>query len=228
MRNLIKGIYTITNIINDKYYVGSSLNVKNRLKVHKQQLIKNIHPNNHLQGAWNKYGEDNFKFEIVLDLSSSTEEIIRAIEQEILDKEFNKTYNLLKQVLGTKRNKNQKGTKNTNKCKRKSGGDVLLNKKSNKWRACITVNDDTVHLGCFDTYEEALECRLKAEKKYWAEDYIYYKRPTCIPLGYRKKGNSYEVNLTHNHKTYSKTFKTEVEAYEYVKKLREDFGILYK
>jgi len=33
--------------------------------MHKYKLRKNIHDNPHLQSAWNKYGENNFKFEII-------------------------------------------------------------------------------------------------------------------------------------------------------------------
>ncbi len=31
----------------------------------------------------------------------------------------------------------------------------------------ITVNDKSIHVGVFNTYEEALEARLKAERIYW-------------------------------------------------------------
>ena len=226
INNLIKGIYTITNVLDNKYYVGSSLNIVNRLKVHKQQLKRNTPSNNYLQAAWNKYGEQNFIFEIVLNLNHCDEQTIRNIEQEILDKEFDKTYNLSRYAIMLATNVKRK-TKVTNQNRRVSGSDIALNKKSNKWRACININDDSIHLGCFDTYEEALDARLKAENKYWAKDYVYYKRPICIPLGYRKKINIYECTLRHKGKVYNKCFKTEVEAYEYIKNLRIELGITF-
>ena len=58
------GIYTITNTINGKVYVGQSHNIKWRWAVHKTALRKNGQCNRHLQYAWNKYGEDSFAFEI--------------------------------------------------------------------------------------------------------------------------------------------------------------------
>lgn len=61
----IQGIYKITNIINNKIYIGSSTDIKKRWHGHKYDLRKNKHCNTHLQNAWNKYGEDNFKFEII-------------------------------------------------------------------------------------------------------------------------------------------------------------------
>ena len=59
------GIYSITNLVNNKVYVGSSTNINHRFITHKSRLRNNIHCNKHLQNAWNKYGEENFKFEVI-------------------------------------------------------------------------------------------------------------------------------------------------------------------
>jgi group I intron endonuclease len=56
------GIYLIINCINGKIYVGSSSNISNRFFVHRWELENNKHHNQHLQNAWNKYGEDAFQF----------------------------------------------------------------------------------------------------------------------------------------------------------------------
>ncbi len=61
----INGIYTITSIIDNKIYIGKAVNVQERLNNHKHLLRKNKHANRHLQNAWNKYGESNFKFELL-------------------------------------------------------------------------------------------------------------------------------------------------------------------
>ena len=60
-------IYSITNLVNGKKYIGQSINYKNRIKTHKNYLNTNKHHNNHLQRAWNKYGEDNFEFKVLKD-----------------------------------------------------------------------------------------------------------------------------------------------------------------
>jgi len=83
------GVYTITNITNGKYYVGSSNNIKRRWRHHKDTLRRGAHPNKYLQRAFNKYGENNFLFEVI-DL---TEEYILK-EQEMLDQNFEATYNI--------------------------------------------------------------------------------------------------------------------------------------
>ena len=62
---LKKYIYKITNTINNKCYIGQTVNYKQRFHTHKSQLRNNNHENKHLQNSWNTYGEDNFKFEVI-------------------------------------------------------------------------------------------------------------------------------------------------------------------
>ncbi len=59
------GIYTITNIIDNKIYIGYCTSFYDRSMGHKSQLKYNKHGNVHLQRAWNKYGEFAFIFEIL-------------------------------------------------------------------------------------------------------------------------------------------------------------------
>ena len=61
----ISGIYSITNIINNKSYYGSSNDYNHRWSQHKSLLNKNKHKNRHLQNSWNLYGQSSFKFNIV-------------------------------------------------------------------------------------------------------------------------------------------------------------------
>lgn len=65
MNNKQCGIYKIENKINNKKYIGLSLDILNRWKEHKKGLSENKHHNRHLQRAWNKYGEENIIFEII-------------------------------------------------------------------------------------------------------------------------------------------------------------------
>jgi len=59
------GIYKIINIVNNKIYIGSSVNLKSRKYNHFDDLSKNKHKNRHLQSSYNKYRKENFKFEII-------------------------------------------------------------------------------------------------------------------------------------------------------------------
>ena len=58
-------IYRIRNVTNGKFYVGSTVNTQERFRTHRKKLRTGKHHCAHLQAAWNKYGEDCFKFEIV-------------------------------------------------------------------------------------------------------------------------------------------------------------------
>ncbi len=59
------GIYKIINNINNKIYIGSAVNLPNRKSTHFCALKGSYHHNLHLQNAVNKYGIENFKFEII-------------------------------------------------------------------------------------------------------------------------------------------------------------------
>lgn len=76
------GIYKILNKINGKFYIGSAKNFKKRWWVHCSLLRNNKHHNEHLQAAWNKYGELAFEF-IILHECKIEELLI--CEQSLLD-----------------------------------------------------------------------------------------------------------------------------------------------
>ena len=59
------GIYAIKNLINDKMYIGSSVDVDIRYKSHISALRNTNHPNRYLQAAFNKHGEKAFDFELL-------------------------------------------------------------------------------------------------------------------------------------------------------------------
>lgn len=62
---LKSGIYSITNILNNDAYVGSSSNLYMRKHQHFSKLKVKKHSNKHFQNSVNKYGIENFEFEIL-------------------------------------------------------------------------------------------------------------------------------------------------------------------
>lgn len=81
-REKICGIYKITNIINNKVYVGQSTDIYTRWTIHKNELNNNRHHNIYLQNSWNKYGEQNFEFDI---LELCTEDLLDEKECHYID-----------------------------------------------------------------------------------------------------------------------------------------------
>lgn len=59
------GIYRIKNKINSKIYIGSAIKLRRRFYEHNGALKNNTHSSGHLQKAYNKYGKNNFIFEVV-------------------------------------------------------------------------------------------------------------------------------------------------------------------
>ena len=59
------GVYRIINIKTNKSYIGSAVNIKDRWCQHKKSLSKGNHHSIKLQRSYNKYGENNFIFEVI-------------------------------------------------------------------------------------------------------------------------------------------------------------------
>ncbi len=69
------GIYAIENTVNSKKYIGQTRDHFNRrFKLHQWMLRTGVHDNPYLQKAFNKYGEDAFRFYVieVIDRDSDT------------------------------------------------------------------------------------------------------------------------------------------------------------
>lgn len=84
---MISGIYQILNLVNDKFYIGSAVNIAIRVYEHRRLLRLSSHPNRHLQSA--KYGEVSFEFR-VLEIVENRSKLIEC-EQAWLN--WTKCYN---------------------------------------------------------------------------------------------------------------------------------------
>lgn len=79
-------IYMIINVINGKFYIGSTNNYTNRFYAHKNELRKGTHHSKHLQKAWDKYGEEAFEFVVIEEFYIDNKDDKFNKEQLYLDK----------------------------------------------------------------------------------------------------------------------------------------------
>lgn len=98
MANKICGVYKITNTANGKFYIGSSNNIKSRWCQHKNSLNEGNHGNVHLQNAWNKYGGQSFKFEIIEECDPKYQFEREQFYLNELNPFDNNGYNIVRQI----------------------------------------------------------------------------------------------------------------------------------
>lgn len=83
-------IYKIINLTNAKFYVGSTVKVKERFRTHRRKLRAGKHHCPKLQNAWNKYGEESFIFKVILVVEDPKE--LHCAEQQLLDEHHGSTH----------------------------------------------------------------------------------------------------------------------------------------
>lgn len=69
-----KGVFVVRNTVNNKVFLGSSLNLKNKFERIKLMLNTGNHYNSEFQNDWKKYGEDSFVYEVLETLKIHNEE----------------------------------------------------------------------------------------------------------------------------------------------------------
>lgn len=79
------GVYAIRNDLNNKMYIGSSSNIRNRYTYHLTSLLKNKGVNRSLQDDFNIVGANNFSF-LILEECQDNINTIKFIESKYMDK----------------------------------------------------------------------------------------------------------------------------------------------
>ncbi|MDR3565955.1 MAG: GIY-YIG nuclease family protein [Negativicutes bacterium] len=76
------GVFQISNKINRKLFIGSSMNLPGKKNSQWFQLKMGGHPNKPLQADWNLYGSDAFSFDILETIKP--EEIVQTTWREVV------------------------------------------------------------------------------------------------------------------------------------------------
>ena len=85
----ICGIYKITNTVTNDFYIGSSKNVKRRWAAHKWPSRWKRYPSNPMYQDMQKYGLENFIFEVLEEVEES---FLKEREQQFIET-LKPTYN---------------------------------------------------------------------------------------------------------------------------------------
>ena len=103
LRKFKIGVFQIRNLVNNKIFIGSSVNLDAIWNRTKSELKLEGHRNESLQKEWKEFGEQNFKFEILSEIeqkdgdkidynkeAKKLEEMFIDELQPFLDKGYNK------------------------------------------------------------------------------------------------------------------------------------------
>ena len=109
-------VYKLTNTVTGDFYIGSRNNIKKSLANHKYQSVWIAIPNDQMYQDIQKYGSDNFDFEILAEVEADK---LKETEQQFIEK-LKPTYNQMNEKdLDIERYKEYKSEYNkTDKCKK--------------------------------------------------------------------------------------------------------------
>lgn len=147
-------IYHIINKTNNKRYIGQTINFNIRKSTHLRNLRNNSHHSQKLQNAWNKYGEDNFEFNVHEVTINAIEELYYLEIDEI--KRYNSYFDGYNMTIGGE-GSIRKNFTFEDYCIIRAGNlkfEGMYNKTAKYYGVDITVITDIVHN---QTYLDYLE-----------------------------------------------------------------------
>ena len=160
------GVYKIINKVNGKFYIGSSKNIYKRWDQHRNSLRNHCHDNEYLQNAWNKYGENNFEFEIIEECDPQVQFEREQYYLNTLKPFDDNGYNIVRQISS------------------KYGSDNYMTKYCSRCH-CEYQTFSNLSKYCDECKEEIALERLDDYKveKYWEEGSWYVEEVMYEPYG---------------------------------------------
>ena len=173
------GIYCIINTINNKKYVGRSIDIKNRWKKHKSDLRRGYHNNPILQRAFEKYGENAFDFRVLV-YTEPDDAIV--LEQYILDNYFDLfEYNIARDAIAPMRGREQTDEAKQKISKFQTGH--TLSEESRK-------KDSEAHSGENNPFFGKHHSEETREKMSQAHAGTHHSQETCKKIGKANSGKN--------------------------------------
>lgn len=170
------GIYMIVNLKNGKRYVGSSVDIYNRIHEHVHNLNRNKAHNKHLQNSWNKYGQECFIYSILeyCDVSIRFER-----EQYYIDcikPEYNLTLNVVANFGHSVTDSTKEKISKTLKQKYASG-EITIYRQNHAWKKTYIYNIKTYKLEAVcDCAADAGKILRKNKDRHVIENNLYRNR----------------------------------------------------
>ncbi len=187
------GIYKFTNKINQKVYVGQSINIQRRVSQHKNAAYNNQAQdyNSQFHQAIRKYGWDNFDFQVLVEISQDeyTQEFLDSLEKLYIN-QYDSYYNGYNATPGGSDSKGKPGQKGEN------NGRALLTLDDVKYiRECY--NDHIPFKVVYEQYKTKISKR-GLQKVWWFDTWKevypeYYTEENRKWHATRAKANPYEV-----------------------------------
>ncbi len=176
------------------------MNLNNRIYRHKNELKNNKHKNEHLQNAYNKYGKDNFHFEILEILDNcNVQELRKKEELYISSFDFSNMYNKTKLACG--------------------GSDIIsikclvLDLEGN----IVSEHNSLLQCALFYNKRQIFTSRINGnyifKRKYRIVSVDFYKNNLDVIKSWKKYTNEYEYKKLQFSKTFYKLSKNEEILY---------------
>lgn len=206
------GIYKYQNKINNKVYIGQSINLEQKKLAHKSSAFneKAVDYNSQLHQAIRKYGLENFDYEVIAEINNEeySKEVLNNLEKYFI-KYYNSYENGYNATSGGEENPNraQKGEKN---------GRALLSREDVEYiRECYNNHIPFKHI--YEEYKDKISKR-GLQKVWWFETWKdihpeYHSEENKYWHSHQAKANSSEV-ASNNKRKFSD---------EKVRNMRKDY-----
>lgn len=199
------GIYQIRNLINNKVYVGSSINLSSRKYSHFNSLKNNTHCNKYLQRSYNKYGINNFLFSI---LEKCEENVL--IKREI-------SWILLLNSNNSKFGYNEMIPDEDRICHSENTKRKISKSKSKGYKKILQYSKDGIFIKEYIGIKEAakennitpdgiihsIKKYIKSGEFYWRYYLDNYSKYIAIPISKRGKLNGIRIKAYNDNECYN-------------------------